>query len=176
MIGWKIFAFISTIPTLALSTVITLPARANTTTSINITCNQQSGIPTIITTVANPERSHTTPMLTFLPEYFSPEAASGNCKTTASALQKIYDNQKMNYLASDTINEKPVVCAVERRGLGCDSYSSQLLFSLEKAISPTKVLYDMLGSDFKGSELSSSRTVSRIYTDLSPSWWWPFSR
>jgi hypothetical protein len=176
MIRWKIFATILTIPALALAPKSTLSVDASTATSIKITCNQQTDIPTIITTLASRERSYDIPMLSFLPEYFSPEAASTNCGTTATALQILYDDHKMNYLASDTINEKPVVCAVERRGLGCDSYNSQLLFSLEKTVSPTKVLYDMLGSDFKSSQLPSPRTVSRIYTDLRPSWWWPFTR
>jgi hypothetical protein len=79
----------------------------------------------------------------------------------------------MNYLASDTIKGKPVVCAVERRGLSCDSYNSDVLFSLNQPISPGELLYNMLGEDFKGSKAPSSRTVSRIYTDLRPLWW-PF--
>lgn len=176
MVRWKIFATIFTIPSLALAPGSTLPLFASNGTSINVSCNQQTSIPTIITTLTNKERSHDIPMLSFLPEYFSSEVAAASCETTAATLQTLYDNHKMNYLASDTMNEKPVVCAVERRGLGCDSYNSQLLFSLEKPFSPTKVLYDMLGSDYKGSQLPSPRTVSRIYTDLRPSWWWPFTR
>jgi hypothetical protein len=79
----------------------------------------------------------------------------------------------MNYLASDTVKGKPVICAVERRGLSCDSYNSDILFSLDRSISPSELLYNMLGEDFKGSKAPSARTVSRIYTDLRPLWW-PF--
>ena len=111
--------------------------------------------------------------LSFLPPYFSPQEASLNCNSTAQKLDAIYSLGKMNYLASDTINKQPVVGAVSRRGSRCDSYNSQILFSLNKPVSSTNLLYDMLGRDFKGSQVLSSRTVSRIYTDLKQSWW-PF--
>jgi hypothetical protein len=162
-----------TIPTIALTTIISFPQPGQTSNSVKVTCDKQTSTPTVIATFSNQERSQVTPILSFLPEYFSTEEASANCQNAASKLDTFYNQDQMNYLASDTVNEQPVVCAVERRGLSCDSYNSEILFSLAKPVSPTKLLYDMLGENFKGSQLPSSRTVSRIYTDLRP-FWWPF--
>ncbi len=167
------FATVATIPAIALVAVASFPGRGETTNTVNITCSDQSSIPTVLATFSNQKRSQIIPILSFLPQYFSSEEASVNCQNTASKLQVFYSQDRMNYLASDTIGEKPVVCAVERRGLSCDSYSSEILFSLAKPISPTELLYNMLGENFKGSHPPSSRTVSRIYTNLKPSWW-PF--
>lgn len=162
-----------TLPTIALATIISFPQPGQASNTIKVTCEQQTSTPTVIATLSNQERSQVTPILSFLPEYFSPQEATANCQNTASKLNTFYNQNQMNYLASDTVNQQPVVCAVERRGLSCDSYNSEILFSLVKPVSPTKLLYDMLGKDFKGSQLPSSRTVSRIYTDLRP-FWWPF--
>ncbi|MGL5793088.1 MAG: COP23 domain-containing protein [Waterburya sp.] len=162
-----------TIPTIALTTIISFPQPGQASNTIKVSCDRQAATPTVIATFSNQERSQITPILSFLPEYFSPEQAAANCQNTASKLHTFYNQDQMNYLASDTVNQQPVVCAVERRGLSCDSYNSEILFSLAKPVSPTKLLYDMLGENFKGSQLPSSRTVSRIYTDLRP-FWWPF--
>lgn len=164
---------IITIPTLALATIVSFPQLGKASTTVKVTCEQGTSTPTVIATFSNRERSQVTPILSFLPQYFSPQEATANCHSTASKLNTFYNQNQMNYLASDTVNKQPVVCAVERRGLSCDSYNSEVLFSLAKSVSPTKLLYDMLGENFKGSQLPSSRTVSRIYTDLRP-FWWPF--
>jgi len=149
--------------------------------TVQVTCDTNSSIPTVAATLSNPQNpsspkyqiSQRTNILSFLPEYFSPSEASANCQKTASSLQKYYSRGEKNYLASDTIDGKPVVCAVERRGVSCDGYSSEILFALEQPVNPNQLLYDMLGSDFKDAQIPSSRTVSRIYTDLRPTWW-PF--
>ena len=174
-------ATLLTIPAIALAAVVSFPHRGEAGNKVQVTCDTKTSVPTIIATLFNQEqlseghttRSQTTPILSFLPEYFSSEEASLNCQRAAKSLQVYYTKGTMNYLASDTIKGKPVVCALKRRGLSCDSHSSEILFSLNKSVSPTTLLYDMLGSNFKGSQIPSSRTVSRIYTDLRPSWW-PF--
>ncbi|BAZ45588.1 hypothetical protein NIES4102_26140 [Chondrocystis sp. NIES-4102] len=170
------FSFVTsiiTIPTLALTSIVSFPQLGQASTSVKVTCDQQTSTPTVIATFSNQKQSQVTPILSFLPQYFSPEAATVNCLSTATKLNAFYNQNQMNYLASDTVKDQPVVCAVERRGLSCDSYNSEVLFALNKPVSPTKLLYDMLGENFKGSQLPSSRTVSRIYTDLRP-FWWPF--
>ena len=150
--------------------------------TVEVTCNLDTSAPTVIATLSSQEHSstkhykssQTTSILSFVSEYFSPESAIDNCQKTATKLHSYYNNNQMNYLASDTIDGKSVVCAVERRGIGCDSYGSEILFySQNTQVNPTKFLYDLLGSDFKSPQLPSSRTVSRIYTDLRPIWW-PF--
>ncbi|MGB5634350.1 MAG: COP23 domain-containing protein [Waterburya sp.] len=163
-----------TTPLIALISLALFVKEGQTANVVNVTCDQQAAVPTVIATLSNHEISQVTPILSFLPQYFSASEALMECNNTAEKLNTFYNQGKMNYLASDTINEKPVVCAVERRGLGCDSYNSSILFSLSKPVSPTELLFNMLGSNFKGSQLPSSRTVSRIYTDLRP-FWWPFS-
>lgn len=140
---------------------------------IEIGCDRQSSIPTVAITFFKQDSSQTKPILSFLPQYFTPEEAEDICRSTAEKLNTIYSKDRMKYLASDTLEQKPVVCAVERRGLRCDNYSSEILFSINKPIDPTQLLYDMLGSNFKGSDPPSSRTVDRIYADLQPQWW-PF--
>lgn len=160
-------------PLIALLSLMTFPEKSNAAGTIQVTCDQQTTVPTVIATLSNQSASQVTPILSFLPEYFSTTEAVKSCENTASKLNFFYNENRMNYLASDTVNEKPVVCAVERRGLGCDSYNSDILFSLNQPVSPAELLFNMLGSNFKGSQLPSSRTVSRIYTDLRPNWW-PF--
>lgn len=167
------FATLTTVPAIALATLGSLSSPSQASNTVNVTCDLQNSIPTVIATFSNQEGMQVTPILSFLPQYFAPEEANLNCQNTAEKLHGFYTQDKMNYLASDTIGEKPVICAVARRGVNCDGYNSKILFSLTQAVSPTELLYNMLGSDFKGSQPPSSRTVSRIYTDLRPTWW-PF--
>lgn len=159
---------------LALSGLTLFSEGAQAANAISVTCASQEKVPAVIAILSNQETSQVTRILSFLPQYFSEQEALALCATTAKKLHTFYNENRMNYLASDTIGEKPVVCAVERRGLGCDSYNSDILFSLQESVSPTKLLYNMLGENFKGSQLPSSRTVSRIYSDLRP-FWWPFN-
>ena len=149
----------------------------NASTGVEVVCDANASVPTVTATLFNvsgtEQISQKTDILSFLPEYFSPEEASVNCQNTAQSLQSYYAKGEMNYLASDTIDGKPVVCAIERRGISCDGYRSEILFALNKPVNPSQLLYDMLGGNFKDSQIPSSRTVSRIYTDLRPTWW-PF--
>lgn len=150
--------------------ILATPAAAN---QVSVSCQIQADIPTVMATLSNQNASQVTSILSFLPEYFESEQANKLCQGTAAKLDTFYSQNKMNYLASDIVAGNPVICAVERRGLSCDSYSSDILFSVKRSVSPTELLYNMLGENFKGSHLPSSRTVSRIYTDLRPMWW-PF--
>lgn len=175
MINLSSLIALATRPLIALMSLTLLAQSGKTANAVNVTCDQQAAIPTVIATLSNQKTSQVTAILSFLPEYFSEQEASRECQSTAEKLNAFYNQGRMNYLASDIINEKPVVCAVERRGLGCDSYNSGILFSLNKSVSPTELLFNMLGSNFKGDQLPASRTVSRIYTDLRPQWW-PFEK
>ena len=140
---------------------------------IELNCISQDSVPTVAITFYKQNSSQTSPILSFLPQYFSSKEAKERCQSTAKKLNAAYSKGRMKYLASDTIANKPVVCAVERRGLRCDNYSSEIIFSSDKPINPTELLYNMLADDFKGSNPPSSRTIDRIYTDLRPQWW-PF--
>ena len=157
--------------TMAASTFMT--AAPATASLVKVSCDRQTDVPTVTATLSNKSASQITSILSFLPKYFESNQAVELCKSTAQKLDTFYNQKKMNYLASDTVAGKPVVCAVERRGLSCDSYGSDILFSHNQSVSPTELLYNMLGENFKGSQSPSSRTVSRIYTDLRPLWW-PF--
>ncbi len=153
--------------------MVSFAQKSQAISMVQVTCDPDATVPTVIATLSNQKASQITPILSFLPEYFSAPEALKNCQDTATQLNIFYQEGRMNYLASDTIDQKPVVCAVERRGLGCDSYNSQLLFSLNESVNPAELLFNMLGDNFKGAQLPSARTVSRIYTDLRPDWW-PF--
>jgi|GEM_PF-1600952 len=170
-----------TIPALAMGTIVISGDRTLAANSVKVSCDTSTSVPTIVATLSSQgqsevqaeRRSQTSSILSFLPKYFDRESAVAQCQKTATSLDSYYSQGTMNYLASDTVNGKPVVCAVQRRGVRCNSYSSDILFSLEKTVNPIELLYDMLGENFKGSQPPSSRTVSRIYTDLRPNWW-PF--
>ena len=157
---------------LANATFLSTPGQA--TNLVGVTCEQKASVPTVIATLSNQKVSQAKSILSFLPQYFSSTEGINLCQKTAEKLNTVYSQNRMNYLASDTIEGQPVVCAVERRGLSCDSYNSEVLFSVNQSVNPTELLYNMLGGDFKGSKVPSTRTVSRIYTDLRPLWW-PFN-
>jgi len=169
----KNIKYFATFPAIAISTLGFFSSRTIATEKIRVSCEAHNSVPTVIATLSNREVSQSTPILSFLPEYFDMNAALLNCRNTAEKLHTFYSQGQMNYLASDTVEQKPVVCAVARRGMSCEAYRSEILFSSVQPVNPTKLLYNMLGNDFKGSHLPSSRTVSRIYTDLTPRWW-PF--
>jgi hypothetical protein len=146
-------------------------------TTVSIRCNSQASTPTVVATLSKQERTKQVAMLNFLPQYFSPQAAVQNCQTTASTLQALYNAGKLNYLASDTLNGQPTVCAVEQRGNRCNSDSAEVLFTLNQSANASQALYNMLGRDFKQSPPPALRTISRIYTKIEPAWWesiWPF--
>ena len=172
MVRTTLLTVLALVPTAILAST-GISKEAGATNAVRVSCNLQDSVPTVIATLSNRGTSQVAPILSFLPQYFSPETAISNCQNTANKLNTFYSLEQMNYLASDTIDRQPVVCAVERRGLGCDSYNSEILFSIAKPVNPTELLYNMLGENFKGSQVPPSRTVSRIYTDLRPLWW-PF--
>lgn len=172
MINLNCLTALATTPLLASIALASLGEAANAVGSVKVSCVQQD-VPKVVATLSNKATSQQSTILSFLPQYFSAVEASAECESVAQKLNVFYNQDQKNYLASDTIDEKPVICAVERRGLNCDSYGSDILFSLNQSVNPAELLYDMLGNDFKGSQLPSSRTVSRIYTDLKP-FWWPF--
>ena len=163
---------ISTIPLLTMSALVA-PSSAN---SLDIACKTDTSNPTIVASVQKKGTATEATLLQFLPQYFSSEDAISNCQTTANKLQKLYQTNSVNYLASDTLNNgQSVICAVERRGSSCNSYSSEILFTLAKGTDPSSALYDMLDNTIKQSyPRPDSRTVSRIYTDITPSIWSSF--
>lgn len=169
----KNIKYFATFFTITLSILGVSSSKTMAAGKVKVSCEARNSVPTVIATLSNREISQSTPILSFIPDYFDSQAAMSNCQSTAQKLHAFYSKGQMNYLASDTVGKKPVVCAVARRGVSCDAYNSEILFSSAQSVSPTQLLYNMLGSDFKGSHLPSSRTVSRIYTDLTPQWW-PF--
>jgi hypothetical protein len=164
---------IATSSLIALTSSFFLPTPGYAAGLVNVKCEQKASVPTVVATLSQENVSQAISVLSFVPQYFAPPNALKQCQNTAKKLHAYYNQNKMNYLASDTIEGKPVVCAVERRGLSCGSYQSDVLFSLNQPVPPSELLYNMLGDDFKGSNIPLSRTVSRIYTDLKPLWW-PF--
>ena len=171
MIKTNLLTVLASVPIVILASIAIFAKEAQATNAVEVSCDRQGSVPTVIATLSSRGTSQVVSILSFLPQYFSPETAVSTCQNTADKLHTFYNQERMNYLASDTIDRQPVVCAVERRGLGCDSYSSEILFSIAEAVNPSELLYNMLGEDFKGSQIPPSRTLSRIYTELRPSWW-----
>lgn len=169
----QFLATMVTAPALAIGATISF-AQSGTAATTNIACNLNTSTPVVTVAVSDREQSQEVIMLSFVSQYFSPQVAQENCQTTATTLQALFENGKMNYLASDTVGGQPTVCAVQRRGVGCNSNSATVLFALDRDIDPTQALYDMLGDRFKQSKRPDSRTISRIYTDIKPRNWWPW--
>jgi hypothetical protein len=159
-----------TAPIFAWSALAALTPPSNATTA-NIACNTNADTPTVMATISERGTAKNVSILSFLPQYFSPQAAVQKCQETANTLQALYNTGNAKYLTAEKLNGQTVVCAVERRGTGCDRYSAKVLFTLDRAANPSQALYDMLGSDFKQSQPPNSRTVSRIYSDIKPRWW-----
>jgi len=162
-----------TTPMLALGFVASL-AQASTATTPNITCNTNASIPTVIATVTEQGKGKDVTILSFLPEYFSAKDAVQNCQNTAKSLQTLYKTERTSYLTNDKVNAKSVVCVVERRGIGCNHESAEVLFTLGSTVNSSQALYKILGSEFKQAQPPDARTVSRIYSDIKPKsrrWW-----
>lgn len=174
MTNWQSLSAVVMVPAIAVSASMSIvqPSFAST---VNVSCQATSTVPQIVASPAAPDATERLTMLTFLPEYFSEKDAVNQCQTTATTLQTLYNEGGAEYLASDTINGLPTVCSVERRGMDCDSFGAQVLFTLSETADPSQALYDMLGSNFKQAERPDPRTVSRIYTRIGHSrGWWPF--
>jgi hypothetical protein len=156
--------------TLGATAALSLPSKAS---NVQVTCKTNASTPTVILTLVSAGTVKDYTILSFLPEYFSAADAVQNCQNTATTLQAVYDTDSSKYLTTDKLNDQPVVCSVERRGIGCNHYSAQVLFSLQPTANPSQALYEMLGSDFKQAQRPDARTISRTYTDTKP-FWWPF--
>ncbi|MGF1479881.1 MAG: COP23 domain-containing protein [Cyanophyceae cyanobacterium] len=151
---------------LGLANLVAAPATARTP---EIACKLSARVPTIMATLSVQEQTQSVPLLSFLPEYFSPEEAVRHCWQTAETLQSLYQNDEVQYLVSDHLNNQSAICAVERRGVGCDSYSAHVLITFDPEINPNLALYDMLGSKLKQTQPAATRTSSRLYTSINQS-------
>ena len=143
----------------------------STASTPKITCNTTTRVPTVMATVSAQNQTKNVPLLSLLPEYFSSQDALQNCGNVAERLQTLYQTEQAEYLVGDRVSDQSVICAVERRGVGCDSHNAQVLLTLDQSANPTSALYDMLGSDFKPAQNPTTRTMGRIYTDIQPTSW-----
>ncbi|MBD2436616.1 hypothetical protein H6G69_07355 [Nostoc sp. FACHB-110] len=157
----------------ALGAVATFSTPSQANNRVQVTCQANTNTPKVIVTLNKEGTVKDYPILNLLPKYFSSTNALQTCENAAKGLQAIYNADSSMYLTSDKLNNQSVVCAVERRGIGCNHYSAQFLFSFPSTSNPSQALYEMLGKDFKQAQSSNVRTVSRTYTDTRP-WFWPF--
>lgn len=146
-------------------------SKPSTASTPNISCNTTARVPTVMATISAQNQTKNVPLLSMLPEYFSAKDAVKNCWSVAQTLQTLYQNEQAEYLVGDRVSDQSVICAVERRGVGCDSYDAQILLTLDQSANPTSALYHMLGSDFKQEQNPTTRTMGRIYTDIQPASW-----
>jgi hypothetical protein len=167
---------LSWITILGVSSILASPAVAvvaqpsKVAYTMKVTCKTDTAIPTVVASFSEQKSVKDLNILSFPPEYFSSQAAVQNCEKTAQTLQALYQTGHAKYLTNDKSNAQPVICAVERRGVGCNHYSAQVLFALNEKVNSSQALYQMLGSDFKQSQPPDSRTVGKIYTDIKPRW------
>ncbi|MBW4562106.1 MAG: COP23 domain-containing protein [Mojavia pulchra JT2-VF2] len=170
---WQSWLTMGTVPIFTLGAIAAL-SQPSTASDVQVTCKTDASTPKVIITLAKAGTAKDYPILNFLPEYFSAADAVQSCQNTAKSLQVLYDNDSYKYLTTDKLNDQPVVCAVERRGIGCNHYSAQVLFSFKPTDNPSQALYKMLGRDFKQAQPPDARTISRTYTNTKPFRWWPF--
>lgn len=166
----KFWLSLCTTPILVASAV-TVSIQPSLAAPAKIACKTDTSTPSAIATFSEQGKTQEIAILSFLPQYFSSQAALENCQKTAASLQALYETDRAKYLTSQKLDQKTVVCAVERRGVDCNHYSAKVLFALDKEVNPSQALYDMLGDKFKQAQPPSARTVSRIYSDIKPSWW-----
>lgn len=169
---WQSWITMGTMPILTLGAVaaLSMPTRAS---NVQVTCKTNASTPMVVVTLIKDGIAKNYPILNFLPQYFSAVDAVQNCQNAAKNLQVAYDTDTYKYLTTDKLDDRFVVCAIERRGIGCNHYSAQVLFSFNPTDNPSQALYQMLGNDFKQAQPPQVRTISRTYTDTKPSWW-PF--
>lgn len=161
---------IGAVPIVTFGSVVAL-AQSGSAADVKVTCQTSASAPTVVVTLAKAGAAQNIPILNFLPKYFSPDTAVQTCQSTATRLQTLYTTGNGEYLTTDRLNNRPVVCAVERRGMSCNHESAQVLFSLKPTDNPAQALYDMLGTDFKPAKPLDARTVGRIYTGTRLRWW-----
>ncbi|MDZ8052357.1 MAG: COP23 domain-containing protein [Aulosira sp. ZfuVER01] len=170
---WQSWVTKGTAPILALGAIAAL-SQPSTASNVQVTCNTNASMPAVIVTLSKEGKRQDYTILKFLPRYFSAADAVQDCQNTAQSLQAVYDTGNSKYLTTDKLNNQPVVCAVERRGIGCNHYSAQVLFRFKPTDNPSQAFYEMLGKDFKQAQPADVRTISRTYTDTKPTWWpWP---
>ncbi|MBD2355345.1 hypothetical protein H6G41_12065 [Tolypothrix sp. FACHB-123] len=169
---WLSWVNLGMTPILAMGAIAAMsaPSKAN---DFQVSCKVNASTPTVILTLVQAGTTKDYTILNFLPQYFSPTDAWQKCENTAKTLQNLYETGSSKYLTTDKLNNQPVVCAVERRGIGCDHYSAEILFSFKSSENPSQALYEMLGRDFKQAQRPDVRTISRTYTETKP-FWWPF--
>ncbi|MEO0947984.1 MAG: COP23 domain-containing protein [Cyanobacteria bacterium J06641_5] len=165
MLGKGLQCSLLGVPAIAIGCVLTgnQPAVA---AAVTVACDVRAEVPVLTVTVSEGERSESLTMLSFLTEYFTAQEAAQTCQATAVEVQQLMEGERASYLASDNVDRLPTVCMVPRRGMSCNSSVARTLFSVDRVVAPSEVLYDMLGEDFKESE-PDTRTVSRIYKDVS---------
>jgi hypothetical protein len=171
---WQPWVNMATVPILALGAVAVFssPSRAN---SVQVSCRANTdSMPKVIVTLSQEGNAKDYPILNFLPKYFSAQDVINNCQNAAKSLQAIYDSGSSMYLTSDKLNQQTVVCAVERRGIGCNHYSAKVLFGFQPTTNSAQALYEMLGNDFKQAQRLNMRTLGRTYAETKPFKWWPF--
>src|SRR5690349_7333052 len=134
---WQSWLTIGMTPILALGAIAALSAPSKAS-NVQVTCNTNSSTPTVILTLVQAGTAKDYTILNFLPAYFSSVDAVQNCQNTAKSLQTSYDTGSSKYLTTDKLNNQPVVCAVERRGIGCDHYSAEVLFSFKSSENPSQ--------------------------------------
>lgn len=173
MTNWQSLLTVMITPAIAAGALGGL-AQPSSASTVNVSCLTTSAAPQVVASATQQDNTEQVTMLTFISEYFSEQDALQHCQSTATSLQQLYNDGGAEYLASDTLDGLPTVCSVERRGMACDSYGAQVLFTLNEAVDPSQALYDMLGSNFKQAERPDPRTVSRIYTKINTRGWWPF--
>ncbi|MBH8571597.1 hypothetical protein I8752_00855 [Nostocaceae cyanobacterium CENA369] len=169
---WQSWVNVGILPILTLGAMAGLSA-PSVAGNVQVSCQTNASMPTVIVTLVL-DKVRNYPIFNFLPKYFSAAEAVQDCQNAAKSLQMAYDTGDYKYLTTDKLNDRPVVCAIERRGVGCNHYSAQVLFTFNPTNNPSQALYEMLGSDFKQAQPPDVRTISRTYTDTKPSWWpWP---
>ncbi|BAZ41352.1 hypothetical protein NIES4101_73180 [Calothrix sp. NIES-4101] len=160
------------VPILALGALAGF-SQPSTASQVQVSCKSDNSTPKVIISLSKEGTTRDYTVFNFLPQYFSATDVVQNCQKIAKDLQTLYETDNFQYLTADKLNNQSVVCAVERRGIGCNHYNAKVLFSFRGDDNPSQGLYEILGSGFKQAQPPDARTISRTYTATKPGWW-PF--
>ena len=90
---------------------------------------------------------------------FSPET---RCQKVSERFQTYYEDGRLNFLTTGTLNQIPVVCVAKYKGSGCNG----LLFTLKPGDDPDETLKRLLRVRDRASGPINQSSSSKIYIDM----------
>jgi hypothetical protein len=133
-------------------------------------CATQGDTPVMFT--YNPGQVNLTPVMSWYPEYLSPEQSGAEvCQQTATKLQSVFQQEDAKYLKAQATKEQNLVCLVNEKDKTCVDEESEKLFSVNPKYNPGCVLENKSPLDC---QVYKVRGVYSFNDEPYQTFWWPF--